>query len=203
MYKLTRTNGMDFYSGTINYAENIGKIVRVIDYDGPEVGACGAGLHASKNPNDCFVGARVPCRAFKVKGIQKIAGDNQKGRYRALKVLEEVENLNTLFGWNYDEAVSPVNPFQLKPPKITDQCISLLKTWVSVRDSVGASVGAYIGSLFPKIKTWKYIEHTKGYYPFQSCVDLWRVGLVPSFNDKIWRLHGGPKGKILYELRRG
>ena len=82
--------------------------------------------------------------------------------------------------------------------------------WDSVRDSVGdsvrgsvwASVWAYIGSLF-SIKTWKHINYenplfTKGKYPFQPLVDLWKVGLVPSFDGKIWRLHGGKNGKVLW-----
>ncbi len=87
--------------------------------------------------------------------------------------------------------------------------------WDSVRasvwDSVGASVWdtvwAYIGSFFPKIKKWKYIDckkepfkSIKG-YPFQSCVDLWKMGLVPSFDGKIWRLHS--KNGIEWEDKEG
>ena len=71
----------------------------------------------------------------------------------------------------------------------------------SVRASVWASVWAYIGSLFPlKRSEWKYTEKikTKG-YPFQPVVDLWKRGLVPSFDGTTWRLHGGPDGKVLWE----
>jgi hypothetical protein len=39
-------------------------------------------------------------------------------------------------------------------------------------------------------------------YPFRSVVSLWKLGLVPSFDGKIWRLHGGPKGEILFEITR-
>ncbi len=70
--------------------------------------------------------------------------------------------------------------------------------WASVRDSVGA----YVGSLFPNIKKWKYIEHEEGVYPFQPSVDLWKQGLVPSFDGKVWRLHGGEKATILYEVSK-
>ncbi len=74
----------------------------------------------------------------------------------------------------------------------------------SVRDSVGASVWAsvwaYIGSLFPNIKTWKYAPITIQGYPYQSCVDLWKQGLVPSFDGSKWRLHGGEVAKILFEI---
>ena len=34
---------------------------------------------------------------------------------------------------------------------------------------------------------------------FQAVVDLWNKGLVPSFDGKVWRLHGGPDGKVLWE----
>jgi hypothetical protein len=75
--------------------------------------------------------------------------------------------------------------------------------WDSVRDSVRDSVGAYIGSLFPlKRNKWKYTKKIKSKgYPFQPAVDLWKQGLVPSFDGKIWRLHGGPKATVLWEER--
>jgi hypothetical protein len=84
--------------------------------------------------------------------------------------------------------------------------------WASVGASVGASVrasvralvwalvGAYISSFFV-IKKWKGIKHKPGINPFQSCIDLWEMGLVPSFDGTIWRLHGGENGKILYEIK--
>ncbi|MDE1824336.1 MAG: hypothetical protein KGH74_03485, partial [Candidatus Micrarchaeota archaeon] len=64
--------------------------------------------------------------------------------------------------------------------------------WDSVRASVWASVRAYIGSLFPGIKDWKYTESmkTEG-YPFQPAVDLWKMGLVSATDGKgtWWLLH--------------
>jgi hypothetical protein len=76
--------------------------------------------------------------------------------------------------------------------------------WASVGASVGASVrasvGAYISSFF-QLKKWEYIKHKSRENPFQSCIDLWEMGLVPSFDDKTWRLHGGEKAKILYETQ--
>ena len=231
MYKLTRLDGMDFYSGTVDYAGSIGKIIRITDYD-TSSNPCGRGLHASRNPNDCFIGAKIPCRAFRVKGINRLAGDKQKSRYKALKIIAEIKDLNKLFGWNYTEAINPIHPFKIKPPKITENEIALLKVWDSVGDSVrdsvrgsvrasiwgsvgasiwdsvrglvwdsvGDSVWGYIGSLFPDIKNWKYISHEKGIYPYQCCVDLWKQGLVPSYDGKVWRLHGGPIAKILFEF---
>ena len=239
MYKLTRPDGFDFYSGTINYRDAIGTTVRVTDFDPAEKGSCGKGLHASRNPNDCFVGAKIPCAAFRVKGVQKIAEDRVKSRYQGLRVIEEITDLDTLFGWKYQEAINPIHPFKIEPPEIQDIHIALLKEWASVwdsvwdsvrasmgasvrdsvRDSVRASVRAsvrdsvwdsvwasmedsvwaYIGSLFPGIKKWEHIEHKPDEYPFQSSVDLWKVGLVPSYDGKIWRLHGGEKAAVLYE----
>ena len=52
----------------------------------------------------------------------------------------------------------------------------------SVRDSVRDSVWAYISTLFPNIKKWKYIKHEEGINPFQPCIDLWKAGLVPSYD---------------------
>lgn len=112
--------------------------------------------------------------------------------------------------FNFKEALHPIHPFKIEPPKITKKHIELLKKWDSVwdlvwdsvrnsvLDSVLDSVGAYIGSLFPNIKKWKYVKKTKD-YPFQSAVDLWKMGLVPSYDGKVWRLHGGKKGKVLWE----
>jgi hypothetical protein len=73
--------------------------------------------------------------------------------------------------------------------------------WASVRYSVGASVGAYIGTFFLlKRSAWKYTENIPGEgYPFQPAVTLWELGLVPSFDGKKWRLHGGPDGRVLWE----
>ena len=66
----------------------------------------------------------------------------------------------------------------------------------SVRDSVWASVWAYESSFY-NLDKWKYIEHKKGDNPLQFCIDLWERGLVPSFDGKVYRLHGH-KGKVIY-----
>jgi hypothetical protein len=76
--------------------------------------------------------------------------------------------------------------------------------WDSVRDSAWDSVRdsawAYTGSFFvlPR-KAWKYTEKIPGKeYPFKPAVTLWELGLVASFDGKIWRLHGGKDAKILW-----
>jgi hypothetical protein len=70
-----------------------------------------------------------------------------------------------------------------------------------VGHSVGASVRAYAGSLFPSIKTWKHIDHKPGRYPFQPAADLWHAGVVPSHDGQKWRLHAGPEAEIVWEER--
>ena len=69
----------------------------------------------------------------------------------------------------------------------------------SVADSVADSVAASVGSYFILDK-WKYIRHEKGKYPFQSAVDLFEAGYVPSFDGKVWRLHAGSNANIMYEI---
>jgi hypothetical protein len=71
--------------------------------------------------------------------------------------------------------------------------------WYSVWDSVGDSVRAYVGSFFI-LPVWKGVKHPHGKYPFAPCVQLWELGLVPSFDGKTWRLHGGEKAKVLFEI---
>jgi hypothetical protein len=83
--------------------------------------------------------------------------------------------------------------------------------WASVKDSVRASVGgsvmasvwdsvrAYISSFFV-IRNWKYIAHEPNKNPFQPCIDLWNLGLVPSFNGRTCRLHKMcDSAKVIYE----
>ena len=69
--------------------------------------------------------------------------------------------------------------------------------WASVRDSVGDSVWAYTSSLFPTVKKWEYIEHKQGKNPYQSGIDLWHAGLVPSYDGETWRVHN--RDRILWE----
>ena len=78
--------------------------------------------------------------------------------------------------------------------------------WDSARASVGASawdsVRAYISSLFPNITKWLYIDHEEGVNPFQSGIDLWMMGLIPSYDGKVWRLHKGEKMGVVLEISK-
>jgi len=220
-YKLARPDGWDFYTGhTINYRGD-GIFPHVVKCPKPnsKLGVCSSGvIHASLNPSDCFVGARIPCSAYKVAG-HSLCGTKEKYGFTELTVLKEIADLDTLFGWRYEEACNPLNPLRQKR-KPTEAQLELLRQWdsvwasvrdsvgdsvwasvrASVRDSVRDSVWAYIGYLFGSlVKSWKYIKHEPGQYPFQPAVDLWKAGLVPSYDGKTWRLHSGKKATIVYE----
>ena len=232
-YKLAHPTGWDFYTfngkgGTINYRESIGKHVVCPDYDRKGQLCSRAFIHASREPDQCFVGAKIPCSAYLVSG-RPVAEDEQKCGFRSLRIIKEL-NPEKLFGWNYREATNLTHPFEIKPPKkITDEHMITLKQWDSVRasvwdsvwdsvrasvwasvwdsvrasvwDSVRASVWAYIGYLFGSlVKSWKYIKHEPGQYPFQPAVDLWKAGLVPSYDGMTWRLHCGKKATIVCEV---
>jgi len=237
-YKLAKLDGFDFYTGkTINYRENIGKTVKCPQFNVAGDLCSDAFIHASRKPNDCFVGARIPCSAYRVSG-KSIKEDKVKCGFEELAIIEEL-NPKTVFQWNYKEACNPINPFKILPPnKITKKHIQLTEKWASVGDLVGlrasvwASVGdlvglrasvwasvrdlvglrasvwastglgdsvrdsvwAYIGSIFiSEVPAWKKE------YPYQCAVDLWKMGLVPSFDGKKWRLHGGSTAEILWE----
>ena len=204
-YKLAKPDGFDFYTGrTINYRGAIGKTVRAPNFNAGGELCSDAFLYASRKPNQCFAGASIPCSAFVVRGTP-ILEDDRKAGFESLYIEKEVDPAS-IFKWNYNAAANPINPFSIRPPKITQQHILLLKNWATVwdtvwdtvGDTVGATVwdtvGAYAGSLFvPVVKQWKIR------YPFRDVVDLWYDGLVPSFDGKTWRLHGNQNANILYE----
>lgn len=180
-YKLAREDGYDFYTGrTINYRKNIGKIVKCPNYNRNGKLCSESFIHASREINQCFVGAKIPCSAYLVNG-KPIKQDENKYGFKNLKVIKEL-NSEELFKWRYKEACNPINPINIKAPKIEKKYIQLLKEWDSLWASVGdslwasvrASVGAYIGYIFqPVISKW--IEK----YPYQCCVDLWKEGFIP------------------------
>ena len=244
-YKLAQPDGFDFHTGhTVNYRNAIGGTVTAPDYK--HTAKCGHGLHYCADPNDCFIGASIPCSAYEVKpvGRRHKVIDGQKSKTKTLAVLREITDLDTLFGWRYSEVINPINPLkQSRHGPVTPAEIDLLRQWASIKNSLGASiknsvwdsawdsvwnsvwnsvgasvwnsvrtsvrdsiknsiwdsVGAYIGSLFPNITHWEYVNHSPGIYPFRSAANLWRAGLVPSFDGKTWQLHAGLDAAIVYE----
>ena len=217
-FKLAHPTGWDFYTfdgkkGTINYRENIGKRVVCPGYNRTGNLCSSMFIHASRKPNQCFIGASIPCSAYLVTG-RPVREDADKCGFKSLRILEELKP-EELFTWNYKEACNPINPFQITPPpKISKKHIKLLRKWASVWDSVGDSVWASVGDsvgdsvwvyfssffLLPR-SSWKYTDKIKRdtNNPFQPAIDLWEMGIVPSFDGEKWRLHGGKDGKVLWE----
>lgn len=80
--------------------------------------------------------------------------------------------------------------------------------WTPAWDSMWAKYSvrycfyAYISSLFSNTKKWKYINNEEGVNPFQSGIDLWHMGLVPSFDGKVWRLYKGENAEVVLEITR-
>jgi hypothetical protein len=74
-----------------------------------------------------------------------------------------------------------------------------VRVWDSVWASAWDSALAYISSFFT-LQEWKYTDAKNGINPFQSCIDLWEMGIVPSFDGNIWRLH--TKNGIAFEISK-
>ncbi|MFA5025422.1 MAG: hypothetical protein WC503_02885 [Candidatus Shapirobacteria bacterium] len=121
-----------------------------------------------------------------------------------------------------------VHPFEIKPPEIGPEILALLRTWTSVWtsvwtsiwDSVGNSVRASVwASVWDSVgdsvgdsvwdsaraSVWDSVGvYTSSFFDieykhdFSPCTKLWEMGLVPSFDGKIWRLHGGPRAEVLW-----
>ncbi len=115
-----------------------------------------------------------------------------------------------------------VNPFELpEVTEVTAEHIQWLKEWIavsaslraSVRSSVWNSVWASVGASVRDLvwdSVWDLVWDSVGVYvstffdiqyepDFSSAVKLWEVGLVPSFDGKVWRLLTGKDAKIIYE----
>ena len=148
---------------------------------------------------------------FKVDQINTT--DDREGAAKSVRSLDFKSVVEPLVVKNI------IHPFRdVTPPPITQKHLDLLRqwdsvwasvrdsvwdsvrysVWASVWDSVWYSVWAYVGSFF-RLRKWQRIGHKPGVYPFQPAVDLWEMGLVPSFDGKMWRLHGGEDAKILWE----
>jgi hypothetical protein len=253
-YKGARPDGWDFYTGkTLNYRESIGKTVTCDNTGIPKL-CSDTVLHASLEPNNVFIGSKIPLSLYRVNGTPPpVVEDNKKSGFKELFVVSEIpeSEFNDLFGWNYREAINPFGISAPITPVITEGILINLRKWASVRSSFGVSVRAsveatiklqfgaavedavrssveatviasviapfkdelrsqvwfsvidliyaYIGSLFFNIKTWKYIDHKESEYPFQSAVNLWKIGLIPSYDGMLWRLHDGHHTEPLWQ----
>jgi len=72
--------------------------------------------------------------------------------------------------------------------------------WGSVKYSMDDFVYSYISSFFNLEKNeWKRCDFDFKGNPFQSAIDLWNMGLIPSFDGEAWRLHSGRDAKVVWK----
>ena len=110
-----------------------------------------------------------------------------------------------------------INPFvDRNITEATPEDLELLKKWASVRASVWASVRASVwASVWDSVEdsveasVWDSVwDSVRAYvssyfsidykFDFSSAIKLWEKGIIPSFNGKVWRLHG-KDGKVIWE----
>jgi hypothetical protein len=227
-WKVTRPDGTDFYSGKINYRESIGKVVRVPTFESKAnpVICSPSVIHASRQPIQALGYGKIPCSLFRVEG-KPVVEDTDKAGFKEFRVVEEIpeESKGDYFGLKWDEVLHPFDPRKVNVESVSETHLSELRTYASVRDSVLDSVldsvrasvwdsvrasvrasvrdseASYIGSLFTQIKEWEYTEKVKvSGYPFQSCVNLIKQGLIPATDGKKWFLMGfkNEKARVLW-----
>ena len=98
-----------------------------------------------------------------------------------------------------------INPFvDRNITEATPEDLELLKKWASVEASVRASVGASVeasvwASVRDSVRAYVSSYFSIDYkFDFSSAIKLWEKGIIPSFNGKVWRLHG-KDGKVIWE----
>ena len=214
-YKAIRLDGTSHYDQATKW--EIGKILRHPNPDPAETGDCGKGLHCSRNLLDAVGYQQGPSIYLLVQPIDIIKEGKDKVRSASVKPLRYLtpQEVDELAGFKLWEANHPVNPFLLEAKPMDDLEVKVRKwdsvrtsvgtsvrgsvrgsVWNSVWDSVRTSVRAYIGGLFPQIKSWRYVE-SLGECPWQSLLDLWYAGYIPSTDGKYWYVHAGPKAIIV------
>ena len=178
---------------------------------------CSEGFYATDADGIIYsLNKHTDCKVYEVEvgGKQKIF-DAYKQRYSEATFIRRltpaavrkiIKAQSDKMDWNYFEGCFPVDPRKIDVPFDREKALSLLRewssVWSSVWDSVWYSVSAYVSSLFPNITKWLYIDHEEGTNPFQPGVDLWMMGLIPSFDGKVWRLHKGKKMGVVLEISK-
>jgi hypothetical protein len=210
-----------------NYKYKLGTKYHCDDFDTDKIKDCSNGFYAVdiEGLPYCF-NIHRDVYEVEVSG-RKVEINQYKRRYEDIEIIrkcshdeikEKALKLEANLGYKLSESLFPFNPLT-KKVKLKDYHIELLKQWASVRDSVrdsvwdsvwdsvrdsvwdsvGDSVRAYISSLFPNIKNFENICHRTGVNPFQPCIDLWYMGIVPSYDGTLWRLHSGKKADIIWQ----
>lgn len=187
-YKLAQIDGYDFYTGkTINYRDNIGKTVTCPNYNQRGELCTDSFIHASREPNQCFIGAKIPCSAYLVSG-RPIKEDKNKCGFKNLRVIEELKPAE-LFKWRYEEVCHPMNPINIHAPKITEKHKILLKACISVRASVRASVGdSFRDSVWDSV--WASVGASVGDSVWDSVWDSVGTSVGASVGTSFWAYIG-------------
>lgn len=64
------------------------------------------------------------------------------------------------------------------------------------------AIYAYISSFFC-FKKWRKTNGESFVNPFQPCIDLWNMGVIPISNEKYWKLCSGENAEVIYEYGKG
>ena len=72
--------------------------------------------------------------------------------------------------------------------------------WNCSSTSIGGIIGLIYGNLF-MLHHGKSLQNVVFGYAFRvSCIiKLWKRGIIPSFDGKIWKLHSGEKAIIIWK----
>ena len=181
-YKLARPDGWDFPSGkTINYRENIGKVINCYTFNRREEFFGEAFIRASRKPDQAWF--EIPCSVYEVRGTP--VRKNRYGHeysFSELKVERELQP-SEVFKWNYEEACNPINPFEIKTPKITDSHCYELEQWASViQGLINPSPGFYSNAVAFSI------SYSVGKYPTHYAVPAVWEFVKSSVGDTAWNL---------------
>jgi hypothetical protein len=129
-YKAVQMDGMDFWTGTVDYASlsGTGRSLPLL----PGGQCCGPGVyHASTVAAETLVGSYWPCRLFEVEG-EAVSKSGYKRGFRTLTVGQELPAWR-VFGPNGEAVVALIE----KAGRLTHEEISGLRAaWNEARDAV-------------------------------------------------------------------
>jgi len=175
-FKVARADGWDKHTGkTINYRENVGRIVKVPLQVNKGHSLCSETvIHATKDPLNWIGYTGLPCSIFVVKG-KPVVKDEKKAGFTAFKIVKEIpeEKFDSLLGFKYSEVIQPLDPRKINPPVIDDKIQVLANNWASVRDSVWDSVRASV-----RASVWASV--------WDSIWDLVWDSVRNSIRDSVW-----------------
>ena len=91
---------------------------------------------------------KLNCSAYIVEGVP-VYTEKRFGGFDELEVINEIKNLDELFGWKYSEAINPIEPLGQKHNVIQED-IDLLMSWVSLYKSYTVSIDISVAETIKK-----------------------------------------------------